>query len=63
MAEILTKQQKLALKLLAKTDISANFYFSGGTALAYYYLEHRKSEDLDFFSEVEFDPQSLFLTF
>lgn len=33
------------------------FYFTGGTALAHYYLQHRLSEDLDFFSESEFDPQ------
>ena len=28
----------------------ANFYLTGGTALAAYYLNHRLSEDLDFFS-------------
>lgn len=27
------------------------FYFTGGTALAEFYLKHRLSEDLDFFSE------------
>ncbi len=59
MASILTPQQEKALKLVAATSIANSFYFSGGTALAYYYLHHRKSEDLDFFSEVEFDPQAI----
>lgn len=59
MASILTPQQELALKLIATTDLTKNFYFSGGTALAHYYLQHRKSEDLDFFNELEFDPQSI----
>jgi len=56
---ILTKQQILALKLLAKTNLAKKFYFSGGTALAHYYLQHRKSEDLDFFSQEEFDSQPI----
>lgn len=55
--QILTPQQKLALQLIAKTEVSEHFYFGGGTALAYYYLQHRKSEDLDFFNVSEFDPQ------
>ena len=32
-----------------------NFYLTGGTALADFYLQHRYSEDLDFFSEKEID--------
>ncbi|KKQ92515.1 MAG: hypothetical protein UU16_C0004G0022 [Candidatus Woesebacteria bacterium GW2011_GWA2_40_7] len=32
----------------------SNFYLTGGTALAGYYLNHRYSEDLDFFSTEEF---------
>lgn len=31
------------------------FYFTGGTALSGAYLQHRESEDLDFFSETDFD--------
>lgn len=31
------------------------FYLTGGTALAEFYLQHRLSEDLDFFSEDEFN--------
>src|SRR5262245_49725977 len=33
----------------------SHFYLTGGTALAGFYLQHRYSEDLDFFSEKEVD--------
>lgn len=57
---ILTKQQKELLILLFKDkDVATNFYLTGGTALAEYYLHHRFSEDLDFFSSQEFDPMSI----
>lgn len=59
MVSILTEQQQSTLKLFANTDLSKYFYFSGGTALSHYYLQHRYSEDLDFFNEQEFDPQSV----
>jgi len=36
-----------------------NFYFSGGTALSEFYLHHRFSKDLDFFSEKEIDAVAL----
>jgi predicted nucleotidyltransferase component of viral defense system len=57
---ILSDNQKKILALLSKEKIiSDNFYLSGGTALAEFYLNHRLSEDLDFFSEKEFDPQMI----
>jgi len=62
MASILTNQQIQMLRLIADTELASSFYFSGGTALAYYYLQHRQSEDLDFFNEHEFDPQSVAIT-
>lgn len=40
-----------------------SFYLTGGTALAEYYLKHRLSEDLDFFSEEEFNPQAISVFF
>lgn len=53
---ILTAIQKKALNCIASDAIvKNNFYLSGGTALAEYYLHHRLSEDLDFFSENEID--------
>ena len=57
---ILTENQKKILALIGgDTAIAGSFYLSGGTTLAEYYLEHRLSEDLDFFSELEFDPQAI----
>lgn len=49
---ILTKDQKMVLDLVRRTpEISQNFYLTGGTALAEFYLQHRYSDDLDFFTE------------
>lgn len=49
---ILTPNQHLVLDLAAKEEgITDWFYFTGGTALSEFYLHHRYSEDLDFFSE------------
>ena len=39
--------------------IKNNFYLTGGTALAKYYLQHRLSEDLDFFSDKKFNNQTV----
>lgn len=52
-------QQKLLDLLSGEKLICDNFYLTGGTALAEFYLHHRLSEDLDFFSEHEFDPQNV----
>lgn len=52
---ILTETQKTVLKLFSEETSLADFYLTGGTALAGYYLHHRDSEDLDFFSETPFD--------
>ena len=53
---ILTQEQKNILDELIKNKyFRLQFYFTGGTALAHYYLQHRYSEDLDFFSENKFD--------
>lgn len=58
--EVLTPLQKKFLSLLPKNKhISGSFYLTGGTALAAYYLKHRYSEDLDFFSEKEPDILSI----
>ncbi len=54
--DILTPFQKKFLSLVAKNKpISGSFYLTGEIALAAYYLNHRYSEDLDFFSENEVD--------
>lgn len=57
---ILTEPQKIILDGLRQNDfIKENFYFTGGTALSEFYLQHRYSEDLDIFSEKKYDPQTV----
>ena len=59
---ILTPRQKLVLDILSAPDTPLKeFYFTGGTALCEFYIPYRLSEDLDFFSEPEFDSQTLFV--
>lgn len=48
--EILTPFQIQALKAIGGSALAQNFYLTGGTALAAFYLQHRLSEDLDFFT-------------
>lgn len=51
----ITPEQKRLLDEFRKDSfLSKNFYFTGGTALSLYYLQHRESVDLDFFSEKPF---------
>ena len=58
---ILTKDQNSFLDLFSKDkSIFNNFYLTGGTALAEFYIPYRYSDDLDFFSETEVDTQSVF---
>jgi predicted nucleotidyltransferase component of viral defense system len=46
----ISKAQKELLKLFSKLPDSSQFYLTGGTALAEFYLGHRKSFDLDLFT-------------
>ena len=61
MATILTQNQVKTLQAIASSNLAKEFYFSGGTALSHYYLQHRLSEDLDFFREIEFDVQATYV--
>ena len=57
---ILSKNQRRILEIISKEKIVYdNFYLTGGTALSEFYLKHRLSEDLDFFSEEEFEIQDI----
>ncbi len=47
---ILTSNQKKFLELFFSYFPEQNFFLTGGTALAEYYLKHRLSEDLDLFT-------------
>lgn len=54
---ILTPSQSDALELATQEkEIYKTFFLTGGTALSEFYLHHRYSEDLDFFSEEDFNP-------
>lgn len=56
---ILTNDQETILSTLASQPIAKKFYWTGGTLLASYYLHHRKSFDLDFFSDKPFGRDEL----
>ena len=43
-------QREVLLQLLDHPAIESDFFLTGGTALAVFYLRHRLSDDLDFFS-------------
>lgn len=53
--EILTQAHRKVIAAVAVELRLASFYLSGGTALAHYYLNHRLSDDLDFFVSDEID--------
>ncbi|OHB17775.1 MAG: hypothetical protein A2734_02865 [Parcubacteria group bacterium RIFCSPHIGHO2_01_FULL_40_30] len=55
----LTPLQKTVIQKVAEEPKLADFYLTGGTALAAYYLHHRISDDLDFFSFNE--PDTFFI--
>jgi predicted nucleotidyltransferase component of viral defense system len=59
----LTQLQKEILSFIGKNSFCKNFYWTGGTLLSYFYLSHRFSVDLDFFSHDLFkgDEYSLFI--
>jgi predicted nucleotidyltransferase component of viral defense system len=58
---ILTTFQKEVLREIGRSNLSKDFVWGGGTALAYQYLQHRLSQDLDFFSKDLF-PDKYLLT-
>ena len=47
---IVTEEQKRFLLAFRESPLSKVYYLSGGTALSAFYLQHRRSEDLDFFT-------------
>jgi predicted nucleotidyltransferase component of viral defense system len=54
--EILTSLQRQTLIAIGQTPLGHSFYLTGGTALAAFYLHHRYSIDLDFFTS---DPAAI----
>lgn len=59
--EILTNFQKGVLKEIGKSELFRFFVWSGGTALSFYYLQHRLSVDLDFLSQDLFRDEYLLI--
>lgn len=58
--QFISREQEIILDEIAKEEyLSSNFYFTGGTALSSFYLHHRYSDDLDFFSLQNIDEQSI----
>ncbi|OGG00637.1 hypothetical protein A2Y99_05325 [Candidatus Gottesmanbacteria bacterium RBG_13_37_7] len=56
---ILNAFQIKALLLFKTSELTKKYYLSGGTALAEYYLQHRLSDDLDFFTQKEQDLEEI----
>lgn len=56
--DLLPLHQKVLITL-ADSPLNKNFYWTGGTALAFLYLQHRLSEDIDLFSDAEFNYQQI----
>lgn len=49
--KVMTPFQLMVLESLFESGLGKrNYYFTGGTALAEFYLQHRYSEDLDIFT-------------
>lgn len=51
MTNEITSLQERTLELFKKSLLSKNFYWTGGTVLSVFYLHHRRSRNLDFFSD------------
>lgn len=52
----LTREQEIILREFSKNSrLRKQFYLTGGTALSAFYLHHRFSEDLDFFTQKQFE--------
>ncbi len=45
--------------MIAKSELCNSVYWTGGTALAYFYLRHRDSYDIDIFSDHKIDRELL----
>lgn len=62
---ILTELQKRFLELVIKEpSLVKNYYWTGGTVLSEFYLQHRESEDVDLFTEkkeVQIAPINVFV--
>lgn len=53
-------QRSILLQLADNDIISEYFFLTGGTALSVFYLQHRTSDDLDFFTVESIDLQDIY---
>ena len=53
------RQKQFLEVVLQEREFFKQFYLSGGTALSSWYLHHRESYDLDFFSDKPFDGKKI----
>ena len=51
--KIISAVQEKILQNFGTIKDSDQFYLTGGTALAHFYLQHRQSNDLDFFTSID----------
>lgn len=51
--KLLSQLQKEIIEIFSTIPGNENFYLTGGTALSVFYLNHRRSNDLDFFTKTE----------
>lgn len=56
---LFTPEQQDILDQVKKSSLASRFYFTGGTALSAFYLHHRLSDDLDFFSTQKFSNEEI----
>ena len=49
---IFTNLQEELIRQISRTPLKDSFFLTGGTALSVFYLQHRYSEDLEFFTEI-----------
>ena len=49
------EQDDIINRFIRENYLRDNFYFTGGTALSSCYLQHRYSDDLDFFTSGTFN--------
>ena len=53
------RQHALVEQSIRSKEITQWYYLTGGTALAEYYLHHRYSEDIDFFTRSPVNPEKI----
>lgn len=58
MSELTSLQEKV-INEIGKSPLKDIFYWTGGTLLSVVYLHHRRSQDLDFFSDNQFSHEQV----